>query len=50
MKPIMTGEDMWLQAPTANQKLKQNAQTQDADGRQAMSVFYMTQLEAISQQ
>ena len=41
---------MWLQAQTANQKLKQNALTQDADGIQALSVLYMTQLEAIFQQ
>ena len=34
----------------ANKKLKQNAQTQDAYGIQAMSVLYTKQLEAISQQ
>ena len=29
------GKSMWLSAQTTNQKLKQNAQTQDADGMQA---------------
>ena len=41
---------MLLQAHTTNQNLKQNAQTLDADGMQAFSVLYKTQLEAISQQ
>ena len=41
---------MWLRFQTANQKLKQNAQTQNADGMQAFSVLNMTQLEAKSQQ
>ena len=41
---------MWLRAETANKKFKQDAMTQDADGRQAMSVFYMTQLKATPQQ
>ena len=50
MKPYNAGEDMWLRAQTANQKLKQNAQTQDADGMQAMSVLYMTLLETVSQE
>ena len=40
---------MWLRARTANQKFKQNAQTQDTDDMQALSVLYLTQLEAISQ-
>ena len=31
MKPNDAGKVMWLQAQTANQKLKQNVQTQDAD-------------------
>ena len=36
---------MWLWAQTANQNLKQNAQTQDADGMQAFFfVLYVTQL------
>ena len=34
----------------AKQNLKQNAQTQNADGMQVMSVLYITQLETISQQ
>ena len=41
---------MWLRAQTTNQKLKQNFETQDIDGIQALSVLYMTQLAAISQQ
>ena len=40
MKQNNAGQDMGRQAQTANQKFKQNAQTQDADDMQAMSVFY----------
>ena len=40
---------MWLPARTANQKLNENAQKQDADDIQALSVLYMTQSDAISQ-
>ena len=32
MKPNNAGKDMRLRAQTANQKLKQNMQPQDADG------------------
>ena len=43
MKPINTGKNMWLRAQTANQILKQNAQTQDPDGKQAFfCVIYDT--------
>ena len=49
MKPSNSGKDMWLQAQTANQKLKQNAPTQDADGMQALSALYKTQVEDISE-
>ena len=41
---------MGQQVPTANQKFKQNGQTQDADGMQGMSVFQMIQSKAISEQ
>ena len=41
---------MWQRAQTPIQKLKQNAQTQNPDAMQAMSVLYMTLLEAVSQQ
>ena len=41
---------MWQRPQTANQQLKQSAQTQDADGMQAMSVLYMALLEAVCQQ
>ena len=41
---------MWLRAQTANQKLEQNAQTQDADIMQDFSLLYMTQLETLSYQ
>ena len=41
---------MWLRAQTTYQKLKQNAQTQNFDGMQALYVLYMTQLKALSQQ
>ena len=34
MQSNNAGKNMWLRAQTANQKLKQNAQTQDADGMQ----------------
>ena len=40
MKPNNAGEDMWLQAGTASEKLKQNAHKQDADGMQALPVLY----------
>ena len=40
---------MWLQAQTANQRLKQNWHTQNADDMQAFYVLNVTQLEAISQ-
>ena len=50
MKPNNAGKGMWLRAQTANQKSKQNVETQDADGMQALSVLYMTQLKAISKQ
>ena len=43
-------EDVWLRAETANERLKQNTRTQDADCMPAVSVLYMTQLDAISQQ
>ena len=43
MKPNNAGKD-------TKEKLKQNVQTQDAGGMQAISVLYMTQLEAISKQ
>ena len=50
MKPIYAGEDIWLRAETANEKLKQDAQSQNYNSMQTKSVLYMTQLEAISQQ
>ena len=50
MKPNNAGKEIWLRARTENQKLKQNAKTQKADGMEAFSVLYMTQLKAISQQ
>ena len=44
------GEDQWQRAETATEKGKQNAQTQYADGMQALSMLYMRQLEALSRQ
>ena len=41
---------MWLRAKPANKKLKQNVEPQDVEGMQALSVFYMIQLQAIFQQ
>ena len=41
---------MWLRTETANEQLKQDAQSQDVDGLQSMPVLYMTLLEDISQQ
>ena len=35
VKPNKAGKNMWLRARIANQNLKQNVQTQDADGMQA---------------
>ena len=43
MKPNKAGKD-------ANQNWKKTAQTDDAEGMQAIPMFYMKQLEAISQQ
>ena len=39
MKPNNAGEDMWLQTDSANENLKQNAQTHDADGMQCVPVL-----------
>ena len=44
MKPNNAGKGIWLRAQATNQKLKQNAETQDADGMQALSVLNITQL------
>ena len=44
MKPNNADKNIWLRAQTLNHKLKQNAQTHDADGRQAFSVLYTTHL------
>ena len=49
MKPISASEDMWLRAETVDEKLNQDAQTQDADLMSASAVCYTTQLKAISQ-
>ena len=35
MKPNNVGANIWLRARTLNEKFKKDAQTQDADGRQA---------------
>ena len=48
MKPNNSGDDMWLRAQTANEKLKEDAQTQDAAGMQDMSVFTMAHTGYIS--
>ena len=48
MKPNNAGKDMRLRDQASTQMLKQNAQTQDVGGMQALSVLYRTQLEAIS--
>ena len=50
MKPNSTGKDIWLQAQTAYEKVKQDAHTQDAEGMKIMSVLQMTRLYAIFQQ
>ena len=50
MKPNNVGKGMWLRAQTAYDKQAQNEEPQDVDGMQALSVLYLTQLEAISQQ
>ena len=36
MTPNYAGKDIWLRAQTLNQKLRQNAQTRNADGKQAV--------------
>ena len=48
MKPNRTGEVLWLRAETINEKLEQDAQTQDADSMQATSVLCLTHSKAIS--
>ena len=48
MKPNNAGEDMWLRAETANEKLKQDSQTPKADVMQTISVSYITQIEVLS--
>ena len=50
MKPNKADKGMWLRAQTANQQLKQNAESQDVDDMQDLSVLHTTQSEAISQQ
>ena len=40
--------DLWLRAETTNEKLKQDAKTQYADVKQAMSVLCIMQLKATS--
>ena len=41
MQPNNAHKNIWLSAQTLNQKLKENAQTQDAYGRQAfLCVIY----------
>ena len=43
MKPNNAGKNRWLRAQTATQKLKRNAQIQDADGMQGFFlVIYRT--------
>ena len=39
MKPNNAGKNIGMRAQTLNQKLKQNTQTQDFDGKQAFSVL-----------
>ena len=46
MKPNKVGKNMWLPAQIAYQNLKQNAQTQDADGMQIFYTLYLTEVEA----
>ena len=46
MKPKNTGKDLSLQAPTANQKLKQNAHTKDGYDVEVLAVLYKTRLVA----
>ena len=49
MKPNKAGKNMWLRAQIVNQNLKQNAQTEDADGMQTFfCVIYDTALGNIS--
>ena len=50
MKLITAGKDMWLRTQTANQKLKQSATAQYADGMKTLPVLCMNKLKAISQE
>ena len=49
MKPNNAGKPMWLLAQTANQKLKQSAQIQDADGMQVVICVIFDTVSGISQ-
>ena len=50
MKPNNASEDRRLRAETANENLKQDTQTHDSGGLQAMLVLHMAQIDALSQQ
>ena len=39
MKLNKEGKDMWLRTQNSNKKLKENAQTHDIDGSQALPVL-----------
>ena len=41
MKPDNAGKKVWLPAQALNEKLKQNAQTQEDDGTQVFLLFYI---------
>ena len=47
MKPNNAGKGMLLWAQTVNEKFRLDAQTQEVDGMQAMSMLSMTQLKPI---
>ena len=49
LKPNNADKDLWLRTQPANQKLKQNAQTQGADDMQGLPMLFMKKLKAISQ-
>ena len=48
MKPKNASEVMWLRALTVQENMKQNAQTQNADGMHSIILLYLLQPEASS--
>ena len=48
MKPNNASEGMRLRVETANEKLKQDAQTRDANGMQTLSVLGLSHIRSLT--